>query len=139
MAPGTGSNLRDRDTFPPLSQIDSGDAVSDKYWMLDLSGGMYRPHRHWCFLGQINNYDNGVFRVVLDVCDVEGRRLPVCFYTQDKGLPIYRGCKEGYTVAVLYPEQFDFGEGISGVKVNSTKQVKVWGDCVLLRVDISYG
>lgn len=90
---------------------------------------MYRPHRHWCFLGEIENYDNGLFRVLLVVRDMEGQRLPVYFYTQDKGLSIYRSCKEGYTVAVLYPEQFQFAGGALGIKVRSDKQVKVWSGC----------
>lgn len=125
MTSGTGSNLRDRDTFPLFPEIPSENSVPSKYWGLEPGSAIYRPRRHWCFLGEIEDYNNGLVRVLLEVRDMEGNRLPIYFHTEDRGALIYDSCKEGYTVAVLYAEQHYFMDGTIGFRIENIKHVKV--------------
>lgn len=128
MAPGAGSNLRDRDTFPPFSETPNENYINKKYWKL-VNGNTYIPRRHWCFLGEIEAFNNGLVRVLLNVRDMEGHRLPIYFHTEDRGASIYDSCKEGYTVAVLYPAQHYFMDGDSGFRVEDITSVKVQCAC----------
>lgn len=104
--------------------------MSDKYWKLSRSNYTYTPHRHWCFLGEIKEYNNGLVRVLLEVRDMGGHKLPIYFHTDDRGASIYKSCKEGYTIAVMYAEQHGFLDGTTGLRVEEIKSVKVCLACL---------
>lgn len=111
MPPGTGSSLRDEETFPPFSELPED-------WNL-LSAS-----RHWCFLGEIVTYDF-FGRLVIHVHDRAGQKLLVALYTDDRGVSIRDSCKPGHTVAILYAQQRNFLDGSIGVRVEDIKRVRV--------------
>lgn len=111
MAPGTGSNLRDEETFPPFSEL-PGD------WNLPSAS------QHWCFLGEIETYDF-IARLVIHVRDRAGQKLPVALYTDDRGALIRDSCKPGHTVAILYAQQRNFLDGSTGVRIEDITRVQV--------------
>lgn len=115
MAPGTGSTLRDEETFPAFTAL-QGD------WNL-LSDS-----RHWCFLGEIETYDF-IARLVIHVRDRAGQKLLVALYTNDKGALIRNSCIPGHTVAVLYAQQRKFMDGSVGIRVEDIKRVRVCCVC----------
>lgn len=111
MALGTGSSLRDEETFPPYPEL-PGDH------------NLISASRHWCFLGEIITY-NFFSRLVLHVHDRAGRSLLIAFYTDDAGTLMGDSCKAGHTIAVLYAQQHNFLDGSVGVRIEDIKHVRV--------------
>lgn len=105
------NNIRNTTTFPPFSGVPhETDAV--------LAG------RHWCFFGEIQSLDY-YSRLVLHVHDRDGHKLPIAFYTEDKGTLVRGDCKAGYTVAVLYARRHNFRDGSWGVRIENIERAKV--------------
>ncbi|KAJ4269774.1 hypothetical protein NW762_001442 [Fusarium torreyae] len=86
----------------------------------------FQPNEHWAFLGEIVHID-ALWRVRLTVKDKAGHRLPIAFYTDDRGREIAPSMlRVGYTVAILYPEQHGFLDSSVGIRHEDQKLLKVF-------------
>lgn len=79
---------------------------------------------HWCFFGEIQSLDHHI-RLVLHVHDRDGHKLPIAFYTEDRGTLVRSDCRVGYTVAVLYAQRHNFEDGSRGLRIENIERVRV--------------
>lgn len=116
---GQFANLRDRESFPGFTDL------PDKPSFLHYGMAAERPQRHWCFFAEIVE-KNFLFRMLLNLRDVDGKQIPLFFYTDGRGreLPPAQ-VQQGYTVAILYPRRHYFQAGEIGIRHEEPKNIKV--------------
>ncbi|KAK0743501.1 hypothetical protein B0T18DRAFT_490216 [Schizothecium vesticola] len=86
-------------------------------------GFRYSPRKHWCFLAEIDSIENFI-RLRL-IVKSGGARVPIAFYTDDRGAGFASQANRGYTVAVLYAEQHPFLDMTTGMRVEEEQTVKI--------------
>jgi hypothetical protein len=134
------TSLQDRQAFPSFEECPHRDGVPETYYS-DKEDGVYRPIRHWCFLGEIT--DKLVFnRLCLTVKDRRGQEVPANFHL-DQWRSIYENLhtwnvqlprpsqyaqsltEKGNTMAILYAQQHNFMDGTIGFRIEDADQVQV--------------
>jgi hypothetical protein len=102
-----------------------GEHDLDLEYYTSTNSTSYRPAKNWCLLGQITGID-GIMRMSFIVRDKAGVKVPVWFYTKDRGFKIPPSlAKAGNTIAILYAEQHAFMDFSTGIRVESMDHVKV--------------
>lgn len=110
--PGQFASLRNRVTFPPFV-----DLPNEYDFDPELS--------HWCYLGEIvDSYT--LMRLQLEIKDVDDRKIPLFFYTEDRGNEIPPAqLQKGHTVAILDAKHHNFMYGEPGIRLENHKLMKV--------------
>ncbi|KAL1967443.1 hypothetical protein VTN77DRAFT_3228 [Rasamsonia byssochlamydoides] len=118
--------------FPTLAHLPSAHNIDvDFYDTAD--GTFYRPTRHWCFLAEIVDIQFFV-RLMLIVRDRAGYRVPIHFYTDERGSDFLTRCcasnqqlqpQPGYTVAILYAHRYRFWDFSVGIRQEQVDSIKV--------------
>lgn len=117
------TNFRGSRTFPTFADLpDENDLDLSFYETTD--GFTYTPQKHWCFLAEIVGIENFI-RVKLLVQDKSGFRVPVTFYTDDRGNEFAPQLQTGHTVAILYALQHGFLDMSVGIRLEECSGVKV--------------
>jgi hypothetical protein len=134
----TSTNLRDAQAFPSFEDCPHENDVPYAYYR--ERGGVYRPIRHWCFLGEITS--RLVFmRLCLTVKDRRGEEVPANFHLDPhegprmftpgmSNFPVHPNIpksltEEGNTIAILYAEQHNFMDGTIGFRIEDANRVQV--------------
>lgn len=119
--PGQPVDLRSRTTFPDFSGLPEEKVVDLDFY----ESSTYRPRRHWCFLAEIVDVTT-LLRLGMQVKDIDGRSLPLFFYTNGRGneLPPAQ-VRSGYTVAILYAERHAFAFDDPGIRHEDPRMIKV--------------
>ena len=123
-APGTLSLLRRQPTFPGFIDLpDENDIDLEFYEKKDMD--VYGPHRHWCFLAEIVDFSM-LLRLQLDLKDVDGRKVPLFFYTAGRGRELELAeAQKGNTIAILYAERHIFAFCEPGIRHEDPEMIKV--------------
>ncbi|KAI0407245.1 hypothetical protein F4802DRAFT_605728 [Xylaria palmicola] len=120
---GQYADLRHRTFFPALDEL-----PEDRELDLDFYGGSdgRRPSRHWCFLAEISD-SLRFFRLQMEVKDIKGRKLPVFFHTESRGLELGASQVEvGHTVAILYAHGHGFMDGQFGIRHETPERIQIF-------------
>ncbi|KAL9127121.1 MAG: hypothetical protein Q9217_003947 [Psora testacea] len=122
--PGQLADLRSHATFPGFIDLpDENDVDLDFYESSDMV--TYRPRRHWCFLGEIVDFAT-LLRLQMEIKDVDGRKIPLYFYTDDRGSELAPAqVQRGYTVAILYAQRHAFKFCEPGIRHEDPRMIKV--------------
>lgn len=125
--PGQQVDLRNRTTFPGFVDLPDENVVDPDLY----ESSTYRPRRHWCFLAEIVHFSM-LFRLQMEIKDIDGRSLPLFFYTDSRGseLPLAQ-VRSGYTVAILYAQRHAFVFDDPGIRHEDPRMIKV----VILQYD----
>ena len=118
------ADLRSETAFPLFDDLPEENDISMEFYE-SANGFSYRPRKHWCFLAEIIDVEN-FLRLRLIVKDKADRKVPIAFYTEDRGLevgPSY--AQEGFTVAILYAEQHGFLDLSVGIRHENPTAIKV--------------
>lgn len=118
------ADLRSETAFPLFDDLPEENDISLEFYE-STDGFSYRPRKHWCFLAEIIDVEN-FMRLRLIVKDKAGRKVPIAFYTESRGLevdPSY--IQEGFTVAILYAEQHGFLDLSVGIRHENPTAIKV--------------
>lgn len=118
------ADLRNETAFPLFDDLPEENDISLDFYE-SANGFSYRPRKHWCFLAEIIDIEK-FLRLRLIVKDKADRKVPIAFYTGDRGLelnPSY--VQEGFTVAILYAEQHGFLDLSVGIRHESPTAIKV--------------
>jgi hypothetical protein len=108
--------------FPGFAALPNRGRVDfDHYKEAD---GTYRPLRHWCFLGEITN-SMRLPHLELELTDVDEKKVPLHFYTDDRGTESAPAIQKGYTVAVMYAQRSVFKYTAPGIRHDNPKMLKV--------------
>jgi hypothetical protein len=84
-----------------------------------------QPLRHWCFLGEIVDFSS-LHHLEMELADVNNKRLPLHFYTAERGGELDAGqVRVGYTVALLYAQRYRFVYGNPGIRHEDPRMLKV--------------
>ncbi|KIM73481.1 hypothetical protein PILCRDRAFT_727497 [Piloderma croceum F 1598] len=124
MLPSPSSNLRNTVTFPPFSDLPAEEDINPRYYSEDPRTCIYRPNRHWAFMGEIVDVTMFI-RLRIDVKDKSGRVLPVWVHTDDRGTDLAQQCQQGYTLILTYAERHYFMDGDAGIRLEEGASVKV--------------
>jgi len=116
------ANLRDKSIFPDFADLPHENELDTDFFGT-TDGSRYSPRKHWCFLAEIDSIEN--FLRLRLIVKPGGARVPIAFYTDDRGAGFASQAKRGYTVAVLYPEQHPFLDMTTGIRVEEEQTVKV--------------
>jgi hypothetical protein len=121
---GQLADLRSHATFPGFIGLpDENDVDPDFYESSDMF--TYRPRRHWCFLGEIVDFAT-LFRLQMEIEDVDGAKIPLYFYTDSRGSELAPAqVQRGYTVAILYAERHAFMFCEPGIRHEDPRMIKV--------------
>jgi hypothetical protein len=115
------ANLRNREIFPSFAALPNSHMDSDWYEDVD---GFYQPLRRWCFLGEIGN-STTLHHLELELTDVDDKKVPLHFYTDDRGNGMAPKIQKGHTVAVLYGKRYVFVHGDPGIRHEDPQMFKV--------------
>jgi hypothetical protein len=134
----TSTNLQDKQAFPSFEDCPHENDVPYTYYR--ERGGVYRPIRHWCFLGEIT-YKLLFNRLCLTVKDKRGEEVPANFHLEPykfgrvftpgmSNFPVHPNIpesltEEGNTIAILYAQQHNFMDGTIGFRIENANQVHV--------------
>jgi hypothetical protein len=117
---GAQIGLHNRAIFPAFSGL-PGDRDVD----MEFYRGLDQPHQHWCFLAEIVDFDF-LTRLHMEISDVDGRKLPLFFYTDGRGSELdLAKIQRGYTIAILYAQQHAFMFDKPGIRHEDPARVKV--------------
>jgi hypothetical protein len=139
------TSLRDARAFPSFASCPHEGGIPHTYYR-EREDGIYRPSRHWCFLGEITE-SSALFRLQLSVQDKEGQTVPIWFHLDrdpppirsmilptggsgSAGLPDHRNLPHdlidsGNTVAVLYAQRHPFFDSTIGLRIEDADAVQV--------------
>ncbi|KAJ6096545.1 SET domain-containing protein [Penicillium sp. IBT 16267x] len=113
-------DLRNRVIFPTFSGLPDERDVA-----LDIYSRRGQPHRHWCFLAEIVDFQF-LTRLHMEISDVDGRKIPLFFYTDSGGRELKKvEIQRGYTVAILYAQQHAFLFDKLGIRHEDPARFKV--------------
>lgn len=117
---GARADLRNCVIFPAFSGLPDEGGVD-----LDFYTGPGSPCQHWCFLAEIVDFDF-LTRLHLEISDVDGRKVPLFFYTDGRGSELQSASiQRGYTIAILYAKQHAFMFDKPGIRHEDPARVKV--------------
>lgn len=118
------ADLRDDSIFPPFHGLPDENYV-DLDFFDTQDGSLYSPRKHWCFLAEIIEV-GFLFRLQLAVEDKAGRKTQVLFYTDQRGRELGPSLvRQGFTVAILYPEHHGFLDMTTGIRHEEPRVLKV--------------
>lgn len=118
------ANLRNDATFPSFDALPEENGLDLRFFESD-DGYSYHPRKHWCFLAEIVGIEM-FMRLRLDIEDKTKQKTSVLFYTEDRGRELRPSTlKEGYTVAIIYPEQHGFLDMTVGIRHENRSLLKV--------------
>ena len=119
------TNLRNNAIFPAFKALP--DESNDRNLKIPTPkhGFHSRLRKHWCFLAEIVRIEP-TSPLKLIVQDKAGEKVPVVFYTKGGGseLQDISLVREGYTVAILYPERHLFLDWTVGIWHDSPPKLK---------------
>jgi hypothetical protein len=120
---GQLTDFRNGEIFPGFASLPkSGSVDADFYEVVD---GTSQPLRHWCFLGEIADY-NMLHHLELELTEVHNEKVPLHFYTDGRGSEVTPAMMEkGYTVALLYAQQRTFTYSAPGIRHEDPHKLKV--------------
>jgi hypothetical protein len=119
------TNLRDHITFPGFEDLPR-EYENDPEYYENSGRNSNRPRRHWCFLGEIEEFGM-LLRLQMDLRGIDGSVIPLFFYTDGRGneLPP-ASIKKGFTVAILYAEQHAFAFSPPGIRHEDPPLLKIF-------------
>lgn len=121
---GQYADLRDDATFPSFEGLPDEHGLDLEFFESE-DGYSYHPRKHWCFLAEIVAIDD-FLRLKFLVKDKAGERTQVIFYTDSRGRELDTSLlREGFTVAILYPEQHGFLDMSVGIRHEQPRLLKV--------------
>jgi hypothetical protein len=121
-------------TFPSFNNLPKEDGVSLDFFET-VDGVLYRPSRHWCFLGEIVDVKS-FLSLVLRVKDKADRKITIAWYTAGRDVELgLSNVQKGSTVATLYPFQYGFLDQSVGIRQKELETAKVSEVFVLLTRD----
>ncbi|KAF2788843.1 hypothetical protein K505DRAFT_420843 [Melanomma pulvis-pyrius CBS 109.77] len=118
---GQSIDLRNREIFPSFAALPNSNTADMDFY--EKIGDVYRPLRHWCFLGEIVDFTT-LHHLELELMDVDDKKIPLHFYTDDRGSKFQ--VQLGYTVAVLYAQRYRFIYGDAGIRLEDYQMVKIF-------------
>jgi len=122
--PGQLADFRNRMTFPGFDDLPDENDVSPEFYT-SSDGFTYRARRHWLFLAEIVDF-NTLFRLWMDVKDIDGKTIPLYFYTDGRGRELAPSqIQKGYTAAILYAQQHKFLSLETGIRHEEPTNIKV--------------
>jgi hypothetical protein len=131
---GQYANLRNEVPFPSFENLPGDNDINMEY-LGTTDGFNYSPTKHWCFLGEIIEVE-AIFRLRLIVQDKAKRRIPIAFYTDERGEELDQALvRKGYTVAVLYAEHHGFMDMTEGIRHETQSNLKVSFDILSMRAN----
>jgi len=122
---GQPVDLRNRATFPGFIDLPGENVVDpDFYESSDMVTS--RPRRHWCFLAEIVDFAS-LLRLQMDINDVDGRKVPLFFYTDGRGSELAPAqVQKEYTVAILYAHRHAFMFDKPGIRHEDPRMIKIF-------------
>lgn len=124
---GQPVNFRDQAIFPSFMNLpdDRDDIYTDPIFYETRDGLTYRPRQHWCFLAEIVSFDT-LARLRMDVKDVDGKTVPLMFYTEGRGSEMAPSqIRNGYTIAILYAQRHVLSIRKPGIRHEEPVKLKV--------------
>lgn len=122
--PGQLTDLRNRAIFPGFGDL-PGENIVDLNFYESSDMVTYQPRRHWCFLAEIVDF-NMLLRLQMEVNDIDGRKVPLYFYTDGRGSELAPALvQRGYTVAILYAKRHAFMFDEPGIRHEDPRMIKV--------------
>ncbi|KAI9648889.1 hypothetical protein NHQ30_001455 [Ciborinia camelliae] len=122
--PGQMADLRNHATFPGFADLPDENDVDPEFYDGGKSG-IFKPRRHWCFLGEIVESFT-LARLQMQIKDVNGREIPLFFYTNGRGSELLPSqVTKGYTIAILYGLQHTFLYSERGIRHEEPAYIKV--------------
>ncbi|KAL4860602.1 hypothetical protein BDV12DRAFT_204871 [Aspergillus spectabilis] len=114
-------NIRDCIIFPAFRGL----PAERPLWLdLDPYEDSGQPRQHWCFVAEIVDF-NYLTRLHMKIRDVEGRELPLFFYTEGRGSELGSvDIQNGYTVAILHARQHAFMFDEPGIRLEDPGRIK---------------
>ncbi|CCM05356.1 uncharacterized protein FIBRA_07570 [Fibroporia radiculosa] len=119
-------DLRNGLSFPSYLNCPHEFDLDSRYLREDPNGISASHVRHWCYFGEIVNFD--VFsRLTVDVRDAARTVVRAAFYDDDRGMPLVEAgtVRRGYTLAHLYPLRHSFVDGSYGFRMEETSDIKI--------------
>ncbi|KAJ6105215.1 SET domain-containing protein [Penicillium sp. IBT 18751x] len=117
---GAQVGLRNRAIFPAFNGLPDNRGLDMEFYR-----GLDHPRHHWCFLAEIVDFDF-LARLHMEISDLDGRKVPLFFYTDDRGSElVFERVKRGYTIAILYAQQHAFMFDEPGIRHEDPARVKV--------------
>ena len=84
-----------------------------------------RPRRHWCLLAEIVDFTL-LFRLQIEINDIDGSKVPLFFYTDGRGSELAPAqVQREYTVAILYAQRHAFKFDKPGIRHEDPRMIKV--------------
>ncbi|KAJ6003540.1 SET domain-containing protein [Penicillium canescens] len=120
-SPRSGAQIgfHNRAIFPAFSGLPGDRGVDMEFYR-----GSDQPHQHWCFLAEIVDFDF-LTRLHMEISDVDGRKLPLFFYTDGRGSELdLTKIQRGYTIAILCAQQHAFMFDKPGIRHEDPARVK---------------
>ncbi|KAI1419748.1 hypothetical protein F5Y12DRAFT_720345 [Xylaria sp. FL1777] len=123
--PNGPGNLRRRAIFPGFIDLLDENAIDLEFYESNNTES-YQPRRHWCFLAEIVDFAT-LFRLQMEIKDVDGTKIPLYFYTSSRGRELDPAqVKQGHTVAILYAERHQFMSCESGIRHEDPRMIKIF-------------
>lgn len=124
LPPGRPADLRNTMTFPGFTDLPNENDVDLEFYT-SSDGSTYQPRRHWLFLAEIVDFAT-LLRLQMDVEDVHGTKIPVFFYTEERGSELAPSqVQKGFTIAILYPQRHRFLYSEPGIRHEEPTRIKV--------------
>ncbi|KAI0203282.1 hypothetical protein F4808DRAFT_467377 [Astrocystis sublimbata] len=124
---GQPADLRNLSSFPGFDDLPTDhDAATMSLFEDSVGDGPESRRRHWCFLAEIVEYAS-LFRVQMDIKDVNGKTLPLFFYTEDRGSELAPAdIGKEYTIAVLDARRHAFMYDKPGIRLENPRLMKIF-------------
>ncbi|KUJ13426.1 uncharacterized protein LY89DRAFT_591828, partial [Mollisia scopiformis] len=100
-------DFRNRAIFPGFNDLPDENNVSLNFYASNHEF-TYQPRQHLLFLAEIVDFRTLV-RLQMDIKDIDGRMIPLFFYTDGRGSELAPAqVWKGYTAAILYAQRHTF-------------------------------
>lgn len=123
MSEGQLADFRHRLYFPEFAELPN-DRELDLEFHDYVDNDVYRPRRHWCFIGEIAEIGY-LTRLQMEVKDRAGDKVPIFIHTDDRGEKLMASLKTGHIVAILYAKSHAFMDGQFGIRQEDAALIKV--------------
>ncbi|KAI1114823.1 SET domain-containing protein [Nemania sp. NC0429] len=120
--------------FPVFAELPNDRELDLDFFDFNMGDKAGQPRRHWCFLGEIVEFGY-LMRLQMEVKGRNGAKVPLFFYTEDRGEELMESLRTGQVVAILYAKSHAFMDGQFGIRLEDAALVKVRDPCPFSYLD----
>jgi len=122
--------LRNHKNFPPFLDLPQDNDISPHYYKMSPGSGLYKPHRHWCLMADVEEVTCDI-RIRVQARTRYGEQFIIHFHLdEDDQQPKYWNFSElrpgRSSICILYAERHNFMDMTVGIRQERSSTIMVF-------------